>query len=93
MTLDENITNYDKTTLITLIILLIILNSLIMLLLVFKNKIKTIYKVGILSLILAVTWFIYVLILDPDLEQIKYGFYLYLINIILVILESKKSLE
>lgn len=83
----------DKTLYTFLIILLIIINSLIMLILAFKNRIKNLSKVGILSLILALIWFIYVLFLNPDLNQIKYGFYLYLINVILIILECKRLLK
>ncbi len=83
----------DKTFYIFLNFPIIILLSFTMLILTFKRKFKQIIIIGFINLTLLVvaTISLFFIGVIENLNQIKYGYYLFIINTILIIIQSKKE--
>ncbi len=75
--------------------LLIFINSIFLLIFAFCNKYKLTFKLGVLNfglLILATTGLILIGIIE-DINQLKIGYYLFVLNSIIIILTTKKELN
>ncbi|MEW5677548.1 hypothetical protein ABGT15_14655 [Flavobacterium enshiense] len=85
----------DKTFYIFLNFTFIILLTLIMLIISFKKMYKQIMIISSISisLLFIATISLYFMGAIEDLNQIKYGYYLFVVNSILIILESRKEIN
>lgn len=91
----ENKHFLDGTFYMFSIYTIIIVVTFFMLAFVFKTNIKCVYSLSILNLILAIIWLCALPLFDliDEFSQIKYGYYLFVLNSVLVVVESKKLLE
>jgi len=85
----------DKTFYIYLNFTIIILLTIIMFILSFKRKFKHIMVISSINLLLLfiATFSLYLMEVIEDFNQIKYGYYLFVLNSILIIIESRKELN
>lgn len=83
----------DKTFYIMLNFTLIIIFTLIMLIISFRKKFKQIIVISSLNLVflLVATFSLYLLDQIEEIRQIKYGYYLFAVNSILIIIESRSE--
>ena len=81
----------DKTFYIMLNFTLIVIFTFIMLIISFKNRFKQIILLSSLNLVFlfVATFSLYLFNQIEEIKQIKYGFYLFVINSILIIIESR----
>jgi len=85
----------DKTFYIFLNFTIIILLTITMLIISFRQKFKQILIISSINLflLLIATISLYLIEVIEDFNQIKYGYYLFVLNSILIIIESKKELN
>jgi hypothetical protein len=85
----------DKSFYIFLIFPVLILLTITMLIMSFRKRFKQIMILSILNvvLLLIATLSLYSISVIEDFNQIKYGYYLFVLNSILIIIESRKQLH
>lgn len=85
----------DRTFYMFSIYTIIIFITFFMLAFAFIINIKSVYILSIVNFILALIWLLALPLFDliKEFNQIKYGYYLFLFNSILIIFESKKVLD
>lgn len=85
----------DKTFYILLNFTIIILLTITMLIMSFRKRFKQIIIISSINLLLLLiaTLSLYLIELIEDFNQIKYGYYLFVLNSILIIIESRKELN
>ncbi|ESU21159.1 hypothetical protein FSS13T_27330 [Flavobacterium saliperosum S13] len=85
----------DKTFYIFLNFTIIILLTIFMLIISFRKKFKQIIIISSINLLLLIvaTISLYLIEVIEDLNQIKYGYYLFVLNSLLIIFESRKELN
>lgn len=85
----------DKTFYIFLIFNIIIAFTILMLIFAVMENIKKVLIFSYINLILAIIWFISLFLFGiiEELNQIKYGYYLFVLNSILIIIESRNELN
>ena len=84
----------DKTFYIFSIFTIIIFFTFIMLIFTFLKKLKFVRILSLINFVLALLWFILLFVFDfvDELSQIKYGYYLYVLILSLIIFETRKNL-
>ncbi len=85
----------DKTFYIFLNFTIIILLTIVMLVMSFRKRFKQIIIISSINLLLLfiATISLYLIEVIEDFNQIKYGYYLFVLNSILIIIESRKELN
>ena len=85
----------DKTFYIFLNFTIIILLTITMLIMSFRKRFKQIMIISSINLLLLLiaTFLLYLIEVIEDFNQIKYGYYLFVLNSILIIIESRKKLK
>jgi hypothetical protein len=85
----------DKTFYILLNFTIIILLTIVMLVMSFRKRFKQIIIISSINLLLLfiATISLYLIEVIEDFNQMKYGYYLFVLNSILIIIESRKELN